>query len=70
MRTTILWCVFALGAIGGLTSCEERTPAEKIEDAAEDMGDAVGDAAEDMSDAAGDAVDDAADKVKEAVDQE
>ena len=77
MKTTALWCVLALGSLGGLTGCEERTPTEKIEDAAKDMGDAAGDAAEDLGDAieeatddAADAVEDAADAVKDAVDQD
>lgn len=41
-------CAFLLGAV----SCEKKSP---IEEAAEDIGDAVGDAAEDVGDAIEDA---------------
>lgn len=62
MRKTALWCALALGTMAGVTGCEERTPAEKIEDAAEDMGDAMGDAVGDAAEDAADAVEDAVDK--------
>lgn len=66
--------LFILLAIAGLTlvaACDEPTTSEKIENAADDLGDGIEDASEEMQDRSagekvGDAIEDAGEEIQDA----
>jgi hypothetical protein len=72
-RSLMNW-MFVLLAVAGLvlvSACEEPTTAEKMENAADEMGDGMENAAEEMQDRStgekiGDAVEDAGEEIQDA----
>lgn len=68
----LLFAAMAIFALTFVAACDEPTTAEKVEDAADDLGDGIEDAAEEMQDRStgekvGDAIEDAGEEMDEMV---
>jgi ABC-type transporter MlaC component len=67
----ILFVLLAVAALTMVAACDEPTPAERMENAADDLGDGIEDAAEEMQDRSpaekmGDAIEDAGEEIQDA----
>ena len=67
----LLFVLLAVIALALLAACDEPTPAERVEDAADEMGDGMENATEEMQDRSagekmGDAIEDAGEEVQDA----
>ncbi|MCH2546926.1 MAG: hypothetical protein MK052_04860 [Alphaproteobacteria bacterium] len=67
----ILFVLLAVFALTFVAACDDPTPAERVEDAADEVGDGVEEAVEDMQDRSpaekmGDAIEDTGEEIQDA----
>lgn len=67
----MLFILLAVCALTFVAACDEPTPAERVENAAEDMGDGIEDATEELQDRSmgekmGDAIEDTGEDIQDA----
>lgn len=67
----LFFVLLAVVALTFVAACDEPTPAERVEDAADEVGDGIEEAAEDMQNRStgekmGDAIEDAGEEMQEA----